>query len=316
MTGSQTTPLTTEPAHPPGRGNGFALITLIVSAGLATGVAAAIAPAGETAGIPVIWQVMALAFLIQWLAFIPAWWFRTEHYYDLTGTLTYISVVIAALLLSGNTSPRALLVVLMVTVWSARLGWFLFKRIRHDGRDQRFDGVRESLPRFLAAWTLQGLWVALTLPAALVVITTQARDAAPGWADFAGIILWCSGFAIEVVADAQKRAFRRDPANKGAFIADGLWSWSRHPNYFGEIMLWTGVALLATPYLHGSLWLAWISPLFVLLLLTRISGIPLLEETAEERWGGRPEWKAYKATTPVLWPRPPRTAPAPRKGTS
>jgi steroid 5-alpha reductase family enzyme len=118
--------------------------------------------------------------------------------------------------------------------------------------------------------------------------------------------VWLAGFVVEVVADQQKRAFRADPANDGRFITSGLWAWSRHPNYFGEITLWTGIAITALPILSGWRWLMLISPVFVVVLLTRISGIPMLERRAEARWGGDPEFRAYTDTTPVLIPRRPR----------
>jgi len=105
------------------------------------------------------------------------------------------------------------------------------------------------------------------------------------------------------MADAQKSRFKADPGNRGKFIQSGLWSRSRHPNYFGEIVLWTGVMIIALPVLQGWQWVALVSPLFVILLLTRVSGVPLLEKKADQAWGGQPEYEAYKKQTPVLIPR-------------
>ena len=118
------------------------------------------------------------------------------------------------------------------------------------------------------------------------------------------------GFSIEIVADRQKSAFRADPANAGRFISSGLWAWSRHPNYFGEIVLWFGIAILAWPALAGWQLATLVSPLFVYVLLTKGSGIPPLETRAEERWGDDPAYRAYVERTPVLWPRPPRSSPS------
>ena len=122
---------------------------------------------------------------------------------------------------------------------------------------------------------------------------------------FAGIAVWTIGIVIEIVADRQKSAFRANPANKGKFIDTGLWAWSRHPNYFGEIVLWTGMAIIAVPVLEGWQWATLISPVFVYFLLTRVSGVPMLEASADERWGGQDDYEAYKRNTPVLVMKPP-----------
>lgn len=245
-----------------------------------------------------------LAFGVNWLVFIPSNAAQTEKYYDLTGSITYITVTLAALFLSDGLDARALIAGAMVMVWAARLGTFLFRRIQKEGRDGRFDEIKTNTLRFLMAWTIQGLWILLTAAAALAIITsTDRRDL--GWVAYLGIAVWVAGFAIEVVADGQKSAFKKDPANKGRFISTGLWAWSRHPNYFGEITLWTGMAILAAPVLSGWQWVVMVSPVFVTVLLTRISGIPMLESRADERWGEEAEYQRYKAETPVLIPRPP-----------
>ena len=207
--------------------------------------------------------------------------------------------------LSENLDLRAGIAAVMVIVWALRLGTFLFLRIRRAGSDTRFDEIKTSPLRFFAVWTIQGLWVLLTAAAALAIITTSVRRDL-GWLAYTGIVVWLGGFAVEVVADRQKSLFKRDPGNEGRFIATGLWAWSRHPNYFGEITLWTGMALLAIPVLSGWQWVVLVSPLFVTLLLTRISGIPMLEAKADERWSDEPEYRQYKASTPVLIPWPPR----------
>jgi len=235
---------------------------------------------------------------------VPSFLARTEHYFDLTGSLTYLTLVIGVVVLTGASEPRTLLLAALVAIWALRLGSFLFLRVRKDGRDSRFDAIKVSFPRFLMAWTLQGLWVFLTLAAALAAMTSSA-SAPLGALAWTGLVLWLFGFLIEAVADAQKRTFKRDPANAGRFITTGLWAWSRHPNYFGEIVLWVGVALIAAEVLAGWQWLTMVSPVFVFVLLNYISGVPLLEAQARKRWGQDPEFQAYKARTPVLLPRPP-----------
>lgn len=186
--------------------------------------------------------------------------------------------------------------------WAARLGTFLVRRVHRAGKDDRFDDLKPSLVRFLSVWTLQGLWVTLTAAAAWVSITSTTRVGLDVFA-LVGFVVWAVGFGIEIVADLQKSRFNADPANKGRFISTGLWARSRHPNYFGEIVLWAGVAIVAIPTLDGWQLVALISPLFVTLLLTKVSGVPLLERKADAKWGGQPDYEAYKASTPVLIPR-------------
>jgi steroid 5-alpha reductase family enzyme len=283
-------------------------ILVVILAGL--GIALAGSQAGATvAGIPIFALSVALAFALQWLAFIPAYRLKNESFFDLTGSITYITVTALAVLLSPVTDGRSLLLLALVVIWATRLGAYLFRRIRKAGKDARFDEIKVSFVRFLSTWTLQGLWVTFTLAAALAAITTTTRKEL-GWVELVGVLVWVVGFAFEATADGQKSRFRADPANKGKFIDSGLWAWSRHPNYFGEIVLWVGVALIALPVLRGWQWVTLISPLFVTLLLTRISGVPMLEKQADKRWGGQPDYEAYKERTPVLIPR----LPLPRKG--
>ena len=254
------------------------------------------------AGMPVFALVVGLAFLIQWLVFIPSFRLQTEKFFDLTGSLTYISLTLMAALLSANLDIRSLLLAALVIAWALRLGTFLFRRVHKAGKDDRFDEIKPSFFRFLNVWTIQALWVTFTAAAALVAITTSVRKELDLFA-IVGALVWVFGFAIEVAADSQKSRFNADPSNKGKFIQTGLWSRSRHPNYFGEIVLWIGIAIIALPVLQGWQWVALISPIFVTLLLTRVSGIPLLEKKADQKWGGQPEYEEYKKRTPVLIPR-------------
>jgi steroid 5-alpha reductase family enzyme len=275
-------------------------------------VAAGIAWAGShgsvrVLGVPLFALCGAIAFVVNWAAFVPAYLLQTEHYYDLTGSLTYLTLVVVAFALGDAPDPRAWLLGALVAVWALRLGSFLFLRIRREGADTRFDRIKPSFARFGMAWTLQGLWVYLTLACALAALTSSASRPL-GATALLGLVVWLAGFAVEAIADRQKRSFRADPRNRGRFIQTGLWAWSRHPNYFGEITLWTGIALIALPALSGWQWVTLVSPVFVYVLLTRISGVPLLEARADERWGGDPEYEAYKARTPVLFPRPPASA--------
>lgn len=283
-----------------------ALIALPIVILIGAGVAIAGSQGGaRIAGIPLFALAVGLAFLIQWLAFIPAYILQTEKFYDLTGSITYITVITVSVLLSPTVDGRSLLLTALVVIWAGRLGTFLFRRVKKSGKDERFDDIKPSLLRFLNAWTLQGLWVTFTAAAALAAITTSVRKDL-GWFALVGFLVWLFGFAFEVAADAQKSRFKADPSNQGNFISSGLWAWSRHPNYFGEIVLWFGVAIIALPVLRGWQWVTLISPVFVTLLITRISGVPLLEKRADETWGGQEDYEAYKENTPVLIPRPPQ----------
>ncbi len=260
--------------------------------------------ARTAAGIGVHWWVAAVAFIVNWVAFIPSYLNRTEHYYDLVGSLTYLSTTLLAAALAAPLDATVGLLVVLVLIWSGRLGIFLFRRVRSSGKDGRFDAIKQSAPRFLVAWTTQGLWVIFTAAAAHAAIASAQPRSLGIWAAI-GLALWLTGFAIEALADAQKSAFRSDPDNQGRFITSGLWAWSRHPNYFGEILLWVGVAVVAYPVLSGWQYLTLLSPVFVYLLLTRVSGIPMLERRADKKWGGQEDYEQYKARTPVLVPRPP-----------
>lgn len=253
-------------------------------------------------GLPVFALSVGLAFLIQWLVFIPSFLLQTEKFFDLTGSLTYISIALIAVFSSANLDGRSILLAALVILWALRLGTFLFGRIQKAGKDDRFDELKPSFIRFLNVWTIQALWVTFTAAAALVAITSAHRKELD-WFAILGALIWVLGFAIEVAADTQKSRFSANPQNKGQFIRTGLWSRSRHPNYFGEIVLWIGIAVIALPVLQGWQWVALISPIFVTLLLTRVSGIPLLEQKADKKWGGQAEYEEYKKRTPVLIPR-------------
>jgi steroid 5-alpha reductase family enzyme len=257
-------------------------------------------------GLPITFICALIAFAINWLAFIPAWKNKTEKYYDITGSMTYLSVVTCAIVLSGPPSLLSLIVGGIVIVWCLRLGTMLFSRIKRDGEDKRFRAIKSNPVRFLGAWTIQGLWVIITAACALAILTNQT----PLQLDIffiIGSILWLIGFGCEVVADNQKNAFRSNPDNKGRFITKGLWAWSQHPNYFGEILLWTGIGVIAVPLLQGTAWLALFSPIFVLLLLTKVSGIPMLDNLAKERWGDDEDYQSYIRRTSKLIPLPPKS---------
>ncbi|MEA1263463.1 DUF1295 domain-containing protein [Microbacterium sp. STF-2] len=255
-------------------------------------------------GIPLFALAVAAAFAIQVIAFIPAMLLQTERFFDLTGSLTFFAISAALVLLTPQPDARSWILAGMVMLWAVRLGSFLALRVHKAGSDGRFDQIKGSPLRFLQVWIIQGAWVSLTAAAAWIAISADSATRAPiGWLTVVGIVVWVLGMVVEIVADAQKSAFRADPRNRDEFIRTGLWSRSRHPNYFGEIVIWVGVFLTAAPVLVGWQWIALLSPLFVILLLTRVSGVPLLEARAEKKWGDRADYIAYRENTPVLIPK-------------
>lgn len=255
----------------------------------------------RVAGWPVFALAVAAAFVIQWIVFVPSYRAQTEHFFDLTGSLTYISLTVLIALLTPGQDARGWLLGALVVIWAARLGSFLFTRVRSSGADDRFDEIKPNLTRFLSVWTIQGLWVTMTAAAAWIAMTSASKVPLDAFAAV-GLVVWLIGFGFEVVADLQKSRFKADPANAGRFISTGLWSVSRHPNYFGEILLWIGVAIIALPALSGWQYIALLSPVFVALLLIKLSGIPLLEAKADKKWGGQADYEEYKRRTPVLLP--------------
>jgi len=282
------------------------VIAIMIALLIVSGLALAGSQGGKTVnGFPIFAICVAVAIGIQWVAFLPAFAMQTETFYDLTGSLSFLTTATVAILLSKASDIRSLLLAGMIALWALRLGTFLFTRVRAAGEDRRFREIKPNFARFMLTWTLQGLWVSFSMATALVVMTSTT----PVGVDIfmvVGFVVWLFGFLLEVTADQQKRAFNANPANKGKFIRSGLWAWSRHPNYFGEIVLWIGVTLIALPVLSGWQWATLISPLFITLLLTRLSGVPLLEKRADDEWGGQAEYEAYKAKTPVLIPRAPK----------
>ena len=273
------------------------LISIIVFF-IATGIA-------YLTGSYIVLNAVILAFLIQWVAYIPAYTFQTEKFYDLTGTLTYLTVVWFTYMLSNSAAePKIgnLILASLISIWAVRLGSFLFLRIHKAGEDKRFRKIKPSPSQFFMTWTLQGLWVSLCSMCALTAISSEV-GVITNIFFYIGFALFLIGFSIEIVADNQKNTFRSLEENKDKFITSGLWAKSRHPNYFGEIMLWTGIALIALPSLSGTQYLTLISPVFTYILLVHISGVRMLEDMGNKKWGHLEEYKNYKDKTPRIIPK-------------
>ena len=257
-------------------------------------------------GNSLVVEAVLIAFIIQWAAFIPAYAFQTEKFYDLTGTLTYLTVTWYTLYMSSekftNLNGASIAIVLFISLWAIRLGSFLFSRIHKDGEDKRFRTIKPSATQFFMTWTLQGLWVSLCSMCALTAISSESGVVVNAFY-YLGVGLFIYGFYTEVKADNEKSKFRSVPENRDKFITSGLWAKSRHPNYFGEIVLWAAIAVISLPSLSGLQYITLISPIFTYVLLVHVSGVRMLEARGQKKWGHLEEYKAYQKSTPMLFPR-------------
>ena len=259
----------------------------------------------EVSGANLLEQVFVITFVIQWLAYIPAFLLKTEKFYDLTGSLTYLTVFTYTLIVTKSIETMDLgnlIVAGLIMIWAIRLGSFLFSRIAKDGEDKRFKTIRTSFSQFFMTWTLQGMWVFICSSAALVAITTPAGIILNNLF-LMGFALFIFGFVFEIIADNQKSVFRSNPSNKDSFITNGLWARSRHPNYFGEITLWTGVTVMSLSSFVGLNFLALLSPIFTYILLNYISGVRMLEARGHKKWGEIETYQQYQKQTPKLIPK-------------
>lgn len=252
-------------------------------------------------GNELVQNIVLAVYIIQWIAFIPAYMLQTEKFYDLTGSITYTSVFAYCIYLAtlGDVNWGSLIISILVILWAGRLGTFLFTRIAKDGEDKRFRTIKPDMAQFFMTWTLQGMWVSLCSLCAITAITSDTGIIVNG-IFYIGVMMFIGGFAIEIVADQQKSAFRAIPENRNKFITSGLWGKSRHPNYFGEIMLWTGVAVMSFSSLSGLEYATLISPIFTYLLLVKISGVRMLEGRGQKTWGQDEEYIAYMKNTPMV----------------
>ena len=249
--------------------------------------------------IPELQNVILYVFLIQWVLFIPAYIFKTEKFYDLAGSSTYIFAV-SYILYDSSQNLTNLILGTAIIIWAVRLGSFLFFRIKKAGEDKRFKEIKQSPTRFLLAWSLQGMWVSMCSLCALTALSTENGVVLNGYL-YLGFGLFLTGFLIEIIADKQKSKFRSNLDNKNKFINTGLWSKSRHPNYLGEIILWLGISIMSISSLSGLQYLTLVSPLFTYLLLVYVSGVRLLEESGNKKWGHLNSYKEYVKNTPVLF---------------
>ena len=249
---------------------------------------------------------MCISFVIHGVLFIPSYVFQTEKFYDLTGSVTYITIISYVIYeiyqVSESLDPRILVIAACIMVWTIRLGGFLFWRVLKDGEDKRFRSILPSFTQLLMTWALSAAWVFIQSLSALVAITavTQVEFGILG---YVGLFLWVFGFIFEVIADHQKTKFKANPDNEGRFINEGLWKKSRHPNYFGEIVLWVGVSIMSVASMTGLQYVSLISPLFSFLLIYYVSGVRMLEARSDKKWGSSKDYQEYKNNVPVFVPK-------------
>ena len=253
-------------------------------------------------GIQNITYAVLFIFLIHLLIFVPSYFFQTEKFFDLTGTISYVSSVLFIFFKSNTVESinfGSLVLSTFIIIWSLRLGTFLFLRIKKAGKDRRFNEIKKSFSWFFMAFSTSGMWVTIC---SICALTGIANGIIFSTTTIIGIIIFIIGFTIEIIADLQKTKFRANEDNKDKFISIGLWKYSRHPNYLGEIILWLGISLISFSSLEGFQYVTLISPIFTYLLLVNVSGINLLEKSGDKRWGMLESYKKYKEKTPrLIW---------------
>ena len=245
--------------------------------------------------------LLVLSVVIQIIFFIPSFILKTEKLYDLIGSTTYVIVTSIAYVSVDNKTTTDTLLFLFIIIWATRLGTYLFRRIQRDSEDVRFEKAKRNFFWFLQYWMGQALWVSITSCAAVIAIL-KPESSSLNIYNYIGIIIWIFGFSIEVISDLQKNKFKKSQNTNETFISTGLWSKSRHPNYFGEITLWSGIYIISLSSFSGIDYLSIISPIFVFILLTRMSGINMLEKIADDRYKHLDEYLEYKENTPKLIP--------------
>lgn len=246
---------------------------------------------------------LILDFIIQWIGWALACSFKTEKFYDAFGSTGFIAVTIATLTYTHFYYARQIIASLFVWIWALRLGGFLLFRVLKTGKDSRFEGVVDKPAKFLIYWSLQAVWIYVTLLPVTVLNGTERNKGL--WAsDILGGLIWALGFGIEATADQQKYNFKMNPSNKGKFVNTGLWSLCRYPNYFGEFCVWIGIWLFCIPSFRKGYWAATISPIYVFGQIMGLSGVPLQEKQQKERWGDDPDFQEYRRNTWLLLPLP------------
>jgi steroid 5-alpha reductase family enzyme len=250
-------------------------------------------------------SALVISVAIQAVFFAFAAWFKTDRVTDFSYSLSFVLLTLVVLVVEEAFSWPQILVASFIVAWAVRLGSYLFVRIIKIGKDDRFDDKREDFVKFLGFWILQAVavWV-IMLPS--VVFLSLDKQPPFNWVSVIGIVLWVAGLAIEIVSDQQKYAFKNNPDTRGRFITTGLWKYSRHPNYFGEFLLWWGLFLIVVPAWSGVLYITVLGPVSITVLLLFVTGIPLLEKSADSKYGDNDEYREYKRRTSLFVLRPPK----------
>ncbi len=229
---------------------------------------------------------------------------RTDVFTDITYSLTYFLLSVLLFVFARPDGLITTLVLSLVCLWAIRLGSYLLRRILIIKVDHRFDDRRDNPIAFGSFWLLQAItvWVVMIPVASMAFADGRGQGANP-YVAYPFLALALASLAFETVADAQKFAFKRIPGNDRAFMKRGLWSLSRHPNYFGELLFWWSLALSGVTVFRGLEWLSFIGPVFITVLIRYVSGVPLLEKSAEKKWGSDPDYVAYRDSTSLIIPR-------------
>jgi steroid 5-alpha reductase family enzyme len=248
-------------------------------------------------------KTLFISFIIQILFFIYAALFKTDKVTDLSYGLTFIIIALFSLLTNKTYFSYQILSVAMILIWGLRLSTYLFIRILKTKKDKRFDGIREDFFKFAKFWFFQAIavWI-ISLPSSY--INSLNIDIQLNTLMFLGLIVWLVGIITETTADIQKFKFKNDPKNKDKWIQSGVWKYSRHPNYFGEMLCWWGIFIFTIPLQNGASHLTIIGPIFITYILLFVTGVPTLEKKYDKRYINNPDYKKYKKETSIIIPLP------------
>ena len=250
---------------------------------------------------PLVYIFTIIILILNTLSFMHSYVFKTDIFFDLIGSISFISVGVTSLILITDVDANQILIFFLLIFWALRLGPFLFVRRLSAGADERLSEYFKSPLSLYFIWTMNSLWVFLT-SLSMIIIFSSSQNNEFGLIQWLGLLIWVLGFLIEVVSDTQKSKFNKK--NKGAFIDVGLWKYIRHPNYLGEIIIWLGIFVISISYINSIFTaLSILSPIFVFILLRFLTGVPQLEQRGQEKWGKQEKYLKYKERTGILLPK-------------